>query len=81
MLEKLKSARRKVIGTKQTMKALDKGIAEVVFVAEDADDHLKTPIIEKTKEKGVKVVCVSSMKELGEACGIEVRAASAALLQ
>lgn len=81
MLEKLKSARKKVIGTKQTTKALDRGIAQVVFVAEDADDHLKAPLLDKCREKGVEVVLVSSMKELGEACGIEVGAASAALLE
>lgn len=81
MLDKLRSARKKVIGTKQAIKALDKGIVRVLFVAEDADDHLKTPLLKKGTEKGVEVVRVGSMKELGEACGIEVGAASAALLQ
>jgi len=81
MLEKLKKAPKKIIGTKQTMKAVDKGQAEVVFIAQDAEEHVVSPLKELCREKGIEVVPVSTMKELGEACGIQVGAASAAIIK
>lgn len=80
MLEKLKSAKNKVVGTKQTTKAIDKGKALAVFIAEDAENRIKEPLLEKCKEKSIKVINVNTMKKLGEACGISVGAAAAALL-
>lgn len=80
MLEKLKSAKNKVVGTKQTTKAVDKGKATLVFVADDAESRIKDPLLKKCEEKSIKVIHVTTMKKLGEACGISVGAAAAALL-
>ena len=81
MLEKLKEAPKKLIGTKQTLKAVDKDQVQLVFIAQDAEEHVVLPLKEICLEKGIEVVPVSTMKELGEACGIEVGAASAAILK
>lgn len=79
-LERLKSARKKSIGTKQTAKAMEKGSARLVFVAKDAEEHVTREIIKLAQEKGLELVHIDSMMTLGKACGIEVGAAVAAIL-
>ncbi|HHT01282.1 MAG TPA: 50S ribosomal protein L7Ae-like protein [Firmicutes bacterium] len=78
--ERLKSARRLSIGTKQSTKAVLRGEAKVVFVAQDADERVVKDLVQLCVEKGVEIVYVPSMRELGRACGIEVGAASVGLL-
>ncbi len=77
----LESARKKTVGTKQTLKALEKGLAKKVFVASDAEQHVVKPLLQKCQEKGIPVVMIDTMKNLGKACGIEVGCASAALVE
>lgn len=81
MLNKLKESPKKIIGTKQTLKAVDKDQVSVVFIAEDAEEHVVSLLKDLCREKGIETVYVSTMKELGEACGIQVGAASAAILK
>lgn len=78
--ERLKNASKKTVGTKQTTKAVQKGIAKVVFIAKDAEPRVVDPLRSICEEKGVEVVMVESMLELGKACGIEVGSASAAII-
>lgn len=80
-LEQLRSASRRTVGTKQTLKAVQKGLTQAVFVAEDADQQMIVSLTEICSEKGVTLTLVATMKELGEACGIQVGAASAAVLK
>ncbi|QQY79420.1 large subunit ribosomal protein L7A [Keratinibaculum paraultunense] len=80
MLDKL-NTNNKVVGTKQVKRALSNGDAEIVYVAKDADKRIVEDIIKACEEKEVELVYVSSMKELGKACKIDVSAASAALLK
>lgn len=75
----LQSAKNIIIGTKQALKAIDKGVAKKVFVASDAEPRITGPIVEMCREKGIEVVAVDSMKNLGKACNIEVGCAVAAL--
>jgi len=68
-------------GTNETTKACERGIAKLVVIAEDVDPpeivaHL--PIL--CDEKKIPYVYVPSKKKLGEAAGIEVQAASAAII-
>jgi large subunit ribosomal protein L7A len=79
-LERLKAARKKSIGTKQTVKAIEKGTTRMVFVAKDAEEHVTREIVKAAREKGLELVLVDSMVALGKACGIEVGAATAAIL-
>jgi large subunit ribosomal protein L7A len=78
--ETLKKSRHKTVGVKQTQRALEKGIVRQVFIAKDAEQHVLRPIIESCQTRGIKVVEISTMIELGKACGIEVGAAVAALI-
>ena len=70
----------KVVGVKQTRRALQDGRAARVFLAEDADPRVTGPVEELCREKDIPVERVSQMKELGSACGIAVPSAVAALL-
>ncbi len=80
-LEQLRQARTRTIGTKQTLKAIQKGQAKLVFVAQDADDKVIREVVRGCEEKSIPVVRVESMAALGKACGIEVGAASAAIVE
>lgn len=79
-LEALVKSANKTIGTKQTMKAVQLGHAKTVFIAEDAEPHVSEPLLALCGEKNIEVIWVKSMVELGEACGIDVGAASASIL-
>ena len=70
----------KVVGAKQTKRALRDGKAARVFLAKDADPALTEPIEALSLEHQVEVEWISTMKDLGQACGIAVGAAVAAAL-
>lgn len=78
--EALKRAKQKTVGVKQTLRALEKGSVQCIFVAEDADAHVTRPIIELCRNQKVEIVRVPTMQELGKACSIQVGAAVAAIL-
>jgi large subunit ribosomal protein L7Ae len=68
-------------GTNETTKAVERGLAKLVVIAEDVDPpeivgHL--PIL--CDEKKIPYTYVPSKKRLGEAAGIEVAAASIAII-
>lgn len=79
VLSQLKNG-TKVVGAKQTVRALKSGTALRVFLAKDADPAVTDPIGELGRELSVEVEMVDTMKQLGQACGIAVGAAVAALL-
>jgi large subunit ribosomal protein L7A len=79
-MERLKNTRIKVVGTKQTQKAIEKGQTQVVYVAKDAEERIISPLVRLCEEKSLELVLVDSMSELGKACGIKVGAAAAAAL-
>lgn len=80
MLEELKNG-TKVVGAKQTRRAVNDGRALRVYYAADADPALWEPITALCAEKGVPTVEAAGMKELGSACSIAVGAAVAALVR
>lgn len=80
-VERLKAAAQRAVGTNQTAKAISRGQARVVFVAQDADRRVTEPLLRQARERGVEVVEVPSMAALGRACGIAVGAAAAAILE
>ena len=67
---------KKVIGIKQSIRAIEKGIAEKAYLASDADTRLITPFRQLCAEKNIPLQIVETMKELGESCGIDVGAAA-----
>lgn len=80
LLEPLREAKKIVIGTKQTLRALENNKVAVCFIADDAEEHVVQPVKQLCEQQQVKVVRVPTMKELGTACGIDVGAAAAATL-
>ena len=80
MLEELKNGPR-VVGAKQTKRAVNDGRAVRVFLAEDADPRVTDPIKALCAEKSVPVEKAYAMKELGSACGIAVGSAVAAVVK
>ena len=70
------------VGTNETTKMVERGLAKLVIIAEDVDPEeivMHLPIL--CEEKGIPYVYVPSKKELGEAAGIQVAAASAAIVE
>ncbi len=71
----------KVVGLKQTKKAIKEGRAKVVYIANDADDMLKSDIANMCSDANVSIEFVESMKKLGMMCAIDVGSATAATLK
>lgn len=78
--DKVKQAAKVIIGTKQATRMVELGKATEVFIAKDADPRLTIKIVNLCNKMEVEVTCVDSMKLLGKACGIEVGAAVAAVV-
>ena len=74
------SGRRVVVGAKQLKKALRNGNVCQVYLARNADPAITGPIEVYCKEHRVAYTWVKSMTDLGRACGIEVGAATAAVV-
>lgn len=71
----------KVVGIKQLRRAVRDGIAEVIYLAEDADPWIRDEVSELAHSAGLTPVCIPTMQQLGKACGISVRAAAAAIIK
>lgn len=80
VLDDLKTL-KKVIGVKQTIKAVEKDKAKFVYVARDADARMIEPLKELCRSKGIAVQVVDDMVALGQACGIEVGAAAVGVVE
>ncbi|AUG58501.1 Ribosome-associated protein L7Ae-like protein [Acetivibrio saccincola] len=71
----------KMVGLKQSLKAVQKGIVEKVYIAKDAEERVVSKIIDLCEEKDIPIVYTDSMKQLGRACGIDVGAAVVSVLK
>ena len=74
------SKKKVVVGAKQLKKAVNAGRARCVFLAENADPAVTEPLEELCRQNQIQIAWVRSMAELGRACGIEVGAAAAAVV-
>ena len=72
------SNRKVVVGAKQLRKAFAKNTVRWVYLAENADPAITEPIMAQCKLNCVPYTWVTTMADLGRACGIEVGAAAAA---
>lgn len=77
-LEKLKNA-DKVVGTRRLLRAISAGEIAEAYLAMDADLFIARQVRAACEEAGVRLVEVASMKQLGQACGVEVKTASAGI--
>ena len=80
MYQQLKTAKT-VVGAKQLKKVLQVGTVRQVFFAENADPAVTEPVLALCRHGGIPAEPVATMAELGRACGIEVKAAVAAVLR
>ena len=80
-MEMLKAGGRKVVGTKQVIRALKAGTVSRVYAASDADTFIYQQVVRTAEEAGIPCVKAASMKELGMICGVDVPTAAAGLLK
>lgn len=80
MLEKLRT-KEKVIGVKQSRRAVRDGLVQMVFLAADADPAMTEPLALQCAGCSIPVNEQFTMRELGQAAGIQVGAAVVALLK
>ena len=74
------SRQKLAVGAKQLRKAARAGTVRCVYLAENADPALTQPLAELCADNQIQITWVASMETLGSACGIEVGAAAAAVL-
>lgn len=81
MVERLKKCRCRVVGTKETLKAVEKNEAQLVFIARDAEEKVTRPVVDLCREQKIEMQDAQSMQELGKYCGIKIGAATAAIIK
>ena len=78
MLEKLRNS-EKVVGTRRLVRAILAGEISEAYIAQDADLFIVRQVKDACYQAGVRIVEAESMKKLGEACGVDVKTASAGI--
>lgn len=72
---------KKVVGIKQSLKAIKNDEVKSLYVASDADIKLIEPVLKLAQQNSLEINYVKTMKDLGKLCGIDVGAATAVLLK
>ncbi|HWR62736.1 MAG TPA: ribosomal L7Ae/L30e/S12e/Gadd45 family protein [Clostridia bacterium] len=80
-MQELKASHKRIVGLKQTVKAVKNGTAKNVYLAEDADAFIKQSVIDACSDTKLQIIYVKSMKDLGDACGIDIGASTAAIIK
>ncbi|MFH0714840.1 MAG: 50S ribosomal protein L7Ae [Candidatus Diapherotrites archaeon] len=77
VLEKVRKNGKIKIGTNEVTKAIERGVAKLVYIAEDVSPKevvMHLPIL--CAEKNIAFTWIPTKKELGEKAGIDVGASS-----
>ena len=80
MLDEISKSQH-VVGTKQTLKAVEQNNALKVFLAKDTDEAIREKIVKICKKNHVAIEEVDRKEELGKACNISLDAAVACILK
>ena len=80
MHEELRIREKRVVGTKQVLRAIDDGSAKMVFLGKDADGFIFHRINGLCEAKSIPLTLVDTMEELGNLCMVKVPTAAVALL-
>lgn len=80
-LARLADSRTRVVGVKQTVKAVRRREVAVVYMAEDADSQVLHDLRQLCAAESIPIVTVATMQELGRAAGIQVGSATVGLLK
>ncbi|MDD7672635.1 MAG: ribosomal L7Ae/L30e/S12e/Gadd45 family protein [Clostridia bacterium] len=75
------ASQEKVIGVKQSRKAIREGRAKRVYLACDADPAITGPIADSCGLAGIPMETGSTMAQLGQICRITVGASVVTVLQ
>lgn len=70
----------RVVGTKQTLKALHEGEVSTLFIAKDAKPQIVEEALKLAKSQNIHIDYVDSMEQLGRDCNVKVKTATAALI-
>ena len=81
MEEQLRQADRRVVGTKQVLRAIKDGKAARVFLCKDADEFIYRQVEAACEAARIPLTVLDSMEKLGRLCLVSVKTASAALLK
>jgi large subunit ribosomal protein L7A len=77
--EKVKQAKKTIIGTKQAVKAMKKGLVKEVYIALDVDERIIELARLTAQENNVFIHYVESKVDLGKACGLRLGASVVAI--
>ena len=77
--EKVKQAKKTIIGTKQAVKAMKKGLVKEVYIALDVEARIIELARLTAQENNVFIHYVESKVDLGKACGLRVSASVVAI--
>jgi large subunit ribosomal protein L7A len=81
-MQQIKDVKEKIVGLKQTLRAMQQGKVKMVYVADDIEEHVLRKISDACRETNVSLTRLElSQRELGSFCQIEVGAAVVALLK
>ena len=80
MLTELQT-QNKLVGLKQSIRAVESGKVKKVFLAMDSEAKIQTPVRKACADKNIEIEEVPTMKDLGNACGINIGAAVAVILR
>jgi large subunit ribosomal protein L7A len=81
MEEALRDPAKRVVGTKQVLRAVKNGRAAKVYLCRDADEYIYRQVESACEEHKVPVVLVDGMEALGKQCLVSVKTAAAAILR
>jgi len=79
-MELIVGSGEKVVGLKQSLRAIRQSRAAQVFLAEDAQASIRTPVLQLCSQMGIAVQDAPTMARLGKAFGIDIGAAVAVVL-
>ncbi|WP_226647358.1 50S ribosomal protein L7ae-like protein [Mesobacillus subterraneus] len=77
--EKVAQAKKIIVGSKQTVKALKAGEVLELVIAKDADMKVTANLLQTARDMDTAITYVDSMIKLGKACGIAVGASAVAI--
>lgn len=78
----IKETKNKIIGLKQTLRAIQQDKVKTVYIANDIEEHILRQITEICEQKAIPLIPLNfDQKELGRFCQIEVGAAVVSLIQ
>jgi large subunit ribosomal protein L7A len=73
MVQAIKEAKEKIVGLKQTLRAIQQDRVNTVYIADDVEEHILRKISGPCQEKQIPLIKTNmTQKELGQICQIEV---------